>query len=326
MVMVKQTVKWFINLYALWILAAFVVGYFFPDSFMWFADGKIRLWGDSSVGYTTIALAIVMLAMGLTLKIDDFRELFRIPRVVLLAAVSQYTVMPLSGWLIARLLGLPAELAVGLILVACCPGGTASNMIAYIGRANVALSVISTAVSTILGIFMTPVLCKLLAGQIVEVDAWGMFFDVIRIVLIPVAIGVFVNYRFPSFVRKLGQTGPLLSTVAIIFISGGIIAPQDKVRMLDCALSMLLASFLLHGFGFGLGYGMGRLFGYDSPMAKAISCETGMQNGGLAAVLAKNTFPAYMPMVALPAAFCSIMQTAVGGILATIWRFTSKER
>lgn len=324
--MIRSIAKWFINLYAVWILVAFVIGYLFPESFMWFAEGKIHFLGNSAIGFTTIALSIVMLAMGLTLKVDDFRELFRIPRVVIIAAVSQYTVMPLSGWLIAKILGLPPELAVGLILVACCPGGTASNMIAYIGRANVALSVISTAVSTVLGIFMTPLLCKFLAGQIVEVDAWGMFFDVIKIVLIPVALGVFINYKFPSFVKKLGQTGPVLSTIAIIFISGGIIAPQDKAQIPEYAASLLLASFMLHSFGFGLGYGMGRLFKYDHSLAKAISCETGMQNGGLAAVLAKNTFPAYMPLVALPSAFCSIMQTAVGGVLATIWRFTSKEK
>ncbi|MGN0092481.1 MAG: bile acid:sodium symporter family protein, partial [Alistipes sp.] len=236
-----------------------------------------------------------------------------------------YTVMPLSGWLIAALMGLPPELAVGLILVACCPGGTASNMIAYIGRASVALSVVSTAVSTLLGIVMTPVLCKVLAGHIVDMDAWGMFCDVIKIVLVPVAAGVFINYKFPAFVKRLGQTGPVVSTLAIVFISGGIIAPQDKAQMLEQVWLLLSASFLLHAMGFGFGYALSHVFGYEKSLSKAVACETGMQNGGLAAVLARNTFPALMPLVALPAAFCSIMQTVIGGVLATVWRFADKE-
>ena len=216
----KKIAEWFINLYAVWIVLSFGIGYFFPEVFLWFTHGNLMTW----------ALALVMLGMGLTLKVEDFRALFRMPRTVVLAAISQYTVMPLSGWLIAHLLGLPTEFAVGLILVACCPGGTASNMIAYIGRANVALSVISTAVSTLLGIVMTPVLCKLLAGQFVPVDAWGMFMNVVQVVLIPVALGVFINYRFPRFVAGLGQTGPVVSTIAIVFISGGIIAPAAGRR------------------------------------------------------------------------------------------------
>lgn len=313
----RKIAEWFINLYAVWILLSFVVGYYRPEVFLWFTKSHYMTW----------ALALVMLSMGLTLKVQDFTALFRMPKVVLLAAVSQYSIMPLSGWAIASLLHLPTEFAVGLILVSCCPGGTASNMIAYIGRANVALSVISTAVSTILGIFMTPVLCKILAGQMVPVDVWGMFLNVVEVVLIPVGIGVFINYKFPGFVKKLGNTGPVLSTVAIVFVSGAIMAPAvvgGKSIMLEFAGQLILASALLHCLGFGLGYLFARVFGYDVPIAKAVSCETGMQNGGLAAVLAKNNFPALMPLVGVPSVFCSVMQTLVGGLLATFWRFTSR--
>lgn len=312
----KKIISWFINLYVVWIVLSFVLGYFFPATFLWFADG----------GYSSWALALVMLSMGLTLKISDFTGLFRQPKTVLLAAISQYTIMPLSGWLIAAAFGLPKEFAVGLIIVACCPGGTASNMIAYIGRANLALSVTSTAVSTALGIVMTPFLTKILAGQIVPVDAWGMFRNVIEVVLLPVLIGAFVNWKFPKFVERLGQTGPVVSTVAIFFISGAIIAPavvSGKEQLLQYAGILLAASTLLHCLGFGLGYCLAKLFGYDVPIAKAVACETGMQNGGLAAVLAKNHFQTYMPMVSVPSVFCSVMQTVVGGILATFWRLTS---
>ena len=313
----RKIAEWFINLYAVWILLSFVVGYYRPEVFLWFTKSHYMTW----------ALALVMLSMGLTLKVQDFTALFRMPKVVLLAAVSQYSIMPLSGWAIASILHLPTEFAVGLILVSCCPGGTASNMIAYIGRANVALSVISTAVSTILGIFMTPVLCKILAGQMVPVDVWGMFLNVVEVVLVPVGIGVFINYKFPEVVKRLGNTGPVLSTVAIVFVSGAIMAPAvvgGKSIMLEFAGQLILASALLHCLGFGLGYLFARIFGYDVPIAKAVSCETGMQNGGLAAVLAKNNFPALMPLVGVPSVFCSVMQTLVGGLLATVWRFTSR--
>lgn len=315
----KKILEWFINLYAVWIVGSFVVGYFYPEIFMWFTRGS----------WMTFALATVMLGMGLTLNVNDFKELFRQPKMVVIAAISQYTVMPLSGWLIAYMMGLPTEFAVGLILVACCPGGTASNMIAYIGRANVALSVISTAISTILGIVMTPLLCKLLAGQYVPVDAWGMFLNVIEVVLLPVAVGVFINYKFPKAVKSLGQTGPVVSTLAIILISGGIIAPAiiaSRATILEYAGQLILAASLLHGLGFGLGYSFARICHYNHPVAKAIACETGMQNGGLAAVLAKNNFPQLMPLIAVPSVFCSVMQTVIGGVLATIWRFTSKDK
>lgn len=313
----KKIFEWFINLYAVWIILAFVTGYFYPEAFMWFTKGS----------WMTYALAIVMLSMGLTLRIDDFKALFKTPRVILIAALAQYTILPLSGWLIATTMKLPTEFAVGLIILACCPAGTASNMIAYIARANVALSVTSTAISTILGIFMTPLLTKLFAGQLVHVDALSMFLDVIKIVLIPVTLGVFLRYKFPKFIEDLGQTGPVISTWAIVFISGGIIAPaiiQGKEILIQYAGQLILAATLLHSLGFGLGYAYGRIFKYSHYISKAISCETGMQNGGLAAVLARNNFPMLMPLVAVPAVFCSIMQTVIGGILASIWRFTSK--
>jgi len=313
----KKFIEYFINLYALWIILAFVVGFYYPQTFLWFTKGS----------YMTYALALVMLCMGLTLQFEDFTSLFRTPKVVLLAALSQFTILPFSGWLIARVMNLPVEFSVGLILLACCPAGTASNMIAYIAKANVALAVISTAISTLLAIVLTPLLTKLLAGQLVEVNGWHLFFQVIQLVLLPVLAGVFIRHKFRKFVLKLGQTAPLVSTWAIIFISGGIIAPavvQGKEIFLQYAGLLAIAATLLHSLGFGLGYAFGRLFRYDHTISKSISCETGMQNGGLAAVLARNSFPQLMPLVAVPAVFCSMIQTIIGGILASIWRITSK--
>jgi len=317
----KNIISWFINLCAFWIILSYVLGYFYPELFYWFSKGK----------WMTYALSLVMLCMGLSLKLSDFADLFKQPKVVVLAAISQYTIMPLSGWAIALAFGLPKELAVGFIIVACCPGGTASNLIAYIGRANLSLSVVSTAVSTILGIIMTPMLTKLLAGGYVPVDVWGMLKSVIEIVLLPVALGIFINWKFPQFVKSLGQTGPVLSTIAVTMVSGAVIAPAvmlegGREQILAFAGKMFLAATLLHGLGFGLGFLLGKVFGYERDMCKSIACETGMQNGGLAATLAKNNFPAYMPIVGVPSIFCSIMQSAIGGILASIWRMTTKPK
>ena len=317
----KKILSWFINLCALWIILSYILGYFWPGLFLWFSHGK----------WMTGALALVMLCMGLSLKLSDFADLFKQPKVVVLAAISQYTIMPLSGWATALALGLPKELAVGFIIVACCPGGTASNLIAYIGRANLSLSVVSTAVSTILGIVMTPFLTKLLAGGYVPVDVWGMLKSVVEIVLLPVALGVFINWKFPSVVKKLGQTGPVISTIAVTMVSGAVIAPAvilegGREQILNFAGTMFLAATLLHGLGFGLGFALAKIFGYERDICKSVACETGMQNGGLAATLAKTNFPAYMPMVGVPSIFCSIMQSAIGGILASIWRMTTKPR
>lgn len=315
----SKVVTWFVNLCALWIILAYVVGYFWPEAFLWFSKGRWMTW----------ALALVMLCMGLSLKLSDFADLFKQPKCVVLAAISQYTVMPLAGWLIATLLKLPPELAVGFIIVATCPGGMASNLIAYIGRANLSLSVVSTAISTLLGIGMTPLLTKWLAGSYVAVDVWAMLRNVAEMVLLPVSLGVFINWKFPSFVEKLGQGGAVVSTICVTLVSGAGIAPAiisdgGREAVLAVAGTMLLAATLLHGTGFALGYGLGRIFGYDKAISKAIACETGMQNGGLAVTLARNNFPMFMPMICLPSVFCSIMQSAIGGILASIWRITSR--
>lgn len=319
----KKVLSWFINLYAIWIVSSFLLGFYYPGLFEWFKG----YWMKG-------ALSVVMLSMGLTLRLEDFKNLFQVPRSVVLGAICQYSIMPLSGYVVATSLGLSGELAVGLILVASCPGGTASNMIAYIARANLALAVVTTMVSTVLGIVMTPLWCKILAGQYVPVDAWGMVLDMFLMVMIPVGLGVFINYKFPDMIQKMGQAGPVISTWAIILISGGIIAPVDKGALVNHMGILVLAATLLHLFGFGLGYAVPKLFRFDDKISKAISIETGMQNGGLAGILAKSHFPRMeqvngswinVSLAPVPAVFCSIAQTIIGGVIGTIWRFTDKE-
>lgn len=308
----KKFLHQFINLYPLWIISSSLLAFIYPPAFLWFSGQ-----------FMVMALSLVMLGMGLTLKIEDFKRILEVPWAIALGAVSQYTIMPFVGWGLAKLLDLEPDLAVGLILVASCPGGTASNVIAYLGRANVALSVVMTSVSTMLAIIVTPLLTSNLAGTYIPVDGWGIFKTTVQVVLVPVVLGVYLNYRFPEKVKKVSLAGPLVAVLAIVFISGSIVAQSADV-VAEYAYRILMAMTLLHAFGFVLGYLASYLFGYSSDINKTVSIETGMQNGGLAAVLSKKNF-AQNPMVGIPSVFSSVMQTLIGGLLAGYWRWRSEE-
>lgn len=265
------------------------------------------------------ALASVMLGMGLTLHVDDFKEIKKMPGAVFMGAALQYTVLPLSAFAIGKLLQLDPALAVGLIIVGCCPGGTASNVITFLARGHLALSIIMTTVSTMLAILATPLLTQTLAGAYLPVDGWGLFITTVQTVLIPVVLGVFINYKFPNIGKKLSLTGPVISVWAIVFIAGSIVA-QSADTVAANAFTLFSAAGLLHIIGFILGYIISRVFRYSHAIARTVSVETGMQNGGLAAVLAKQNFP-MQPLAAVPAVFSSVMQTLIGGLLAAYWRW-----
>ena len=298
----------FVNLYPLWIILSSLIGILYPPAFLWFS-GR---WVES-------AIALVMLGMGFTLTIDDFRRLLKIPGSFALGFACQYTVMPLLGWGIGRALHLEAGFAAGLILVAACPGGVASNLISYLARANVALSVVLTMASTLTAFVMTPLWCKTLAGTYVEVDALGICFSTLRAVVAPVLIGVFCNWKFPRAVAKAAAFGPLISVVSIIFIAGSIVAPNAE-KVIANAGRLTLALTLLHGLGFLIGYWVTRLLRFHDDVARTVAIEVGMQNGGMAAMLAKKHFAAD-PLVGVPAVFCSVVQTLLGSLVAAYWRF-----
>lgn len=297
----------FTSLYPLWLLLFSALAFWRPQTLDWFA-GPWIVW----------ALTLVMLGMGFTLSVDDFRRLLQMPGSVALGFAAQYTIMPLAGWAVARVLGLEAGLAVGLILVASCPGGTASNVITYLARANVALSVVLTLASTLLAFVMTPLWTQALAGQYVAVDAWGLCRSTLQVVVAPVLIGVLCNWRFPRAVARVAWLGPVVSVVAICFITGGIVA-QSAAAMAAHAGRLILAVLLLHGLGFGLGYAVTRLLRYPVDVARTVSIEVGMQNGGMAAMLARQHF-AMAPLAAVPAVFSGILQNLVGSLIAARWR------
>jgi BASS family bile acid:Na+ symporter len=232
--------------------------------------------------------------------------------------VAHYAIMPFLGWSIAHLLRLETPFAVGLILVSCCPSGTASNVVNYIARSNVALSVLMTMCSTLGAIVMTPLLTKWLAGKYVPVDALGLFLSTLKIVLAPVVIGVALNRFAPRFVKFVLPASPLVSVLTITLICASIIGSSADAFKRSGG-ELILAVFLLHSGGFFLGYAASRLLRCDELTSRTISVEVGMQNSGLGAALAKEHFAA-MSLVALPCAISATFHSVIGSILAGIWR------
>lgn len=295
------------NWFPAWVLGAALLALWQPALFTWFS-------GPWIVG----GLALVMLGMGLTLSTGDFAAVLRLPGAVALGFAAQYTIMPVLGWGVAQMLALPGPFAVGLILVACCPGGTASNLVAYLARANVALSVLLTMCSTLAAVVMTPLLTGWLAGAYVPVDAWGIFLTTAQVVLAPVLLGLLLHHQAPRVTEFLLPAGPILSVLVISLIVGSIIG-QNASAIFAHGPQLLLAVTLLHGGGFALGYVLGRIFRYDRKIARTLSIEVGMQNSGLGAVLAKTHFAAD-PLTAVPSALSSVCHSLLGSLLAGWWR------
>ena len=297
----------FTNLYPVWLVGGALLSLWHPPAFTWFT-GQWIVW----------ALTIVMLGMGFTLTIDDFKRLFRMPGCLTLGFLAHYTIMPLTGWGVAHLLGLEQGFAVGLILVASCPSGTASNVITYLAKADVALAVAVTLTSTLLAFAATPLWCQALAGHYVPVDAWGLCKSTLQIVVAPVLIGVLCNWKFPRQVAKISRFGPVVSVLALVMITCGVVSGNAAAVMANAG-RLFIATALLHVIGFAMGYMVARVLRYPRIVARTVSIEVGMQNGGLATALAKKNF-AMEPLAAVPAVFSSVVQNIVGSIVAAWWR------
>ncbi|MFO0422727.1 MAG: bile acid:sodium symporter family protein [Planctomycetia bacterium] len=295
------------NACPVWGLVASGLALVEPRLFTWFRGEAI-----------VVGLAVIMLGMGITLSVDDFARVATRPATVAAGFLAQFLIMPVAGWLVATVLGLDTPFAVGLMLVACCPGGTASNVVAYIARADVALSVLMTTCTTLGAVVLTPLLTKLLAGRLVEVDAWGLFLSTLQVVVLPVATGVAINRFLPRVVRAVMPVAPLVSVVTIALVCASVIG-QNAAAVLGSGPTLLLAVALLHAIGFGVGYCFARLVGYDRIVARTISIEVGMQNSGLGVVLAQKHFPTE-PLTAVPCAISSVVHSVIGSLLAGWWR------
>ena len=296
------------NLFPVWTVAGAVAALFWPEIFTWFKGDLIVL-----------GLAVIMLGMGITLNFDDFKTVAKSPRPVLMGVGLQFLIMPFLGWGIATLMNLPPEFAVGLILVSCCPGGTASNVVTYLARAHLPLSVLMTMASTFAAILMTPILTKALAGKIVPVDALGLFLSTLKIVLLPVGGGILLNQYAPKLVSRVRIVSPFIAVVAIVLIVASIIG-QRADEILKSGGVLLVAVTIMHGLAFSFGYFAAWFFGYEEAIRRTVAIEVGMQNSGLGSALATRHFS---PSAATPCAISAVMHCIIGSALAGYWRWRS---
>jgi len=306
-----SAIKIITNGYPAWVLAAAVLALVEPGIFTWFGGEWI-----------TAGLGVIMLGMGLTLTGSDFKRIASSPLPVISGVALQYLVMPFSGWLIAMLFDLPAPFAVGLILVASCPGGTASNVMSFLARADVPLSVTMTSITTILAVAATPFYTSLLAGNRVDVPAMGLFIDTLRVVLLPVAAGVVINTFFSRLSGFIRPAAPVVAVAFIVLIVGSIIG-AGRDRLLESGLAVAAAVFCLHASGFLWGYILARILTRDVIAARTISIEVGMQNSGLGVVLARSNFAD--PLFAVPSAISSLFHSIIASMLAAVWRRSAEK-
>ena len=294
----------FTRLFPLWVSAAAFIALVEPSVFTWFSESWIAY-----------GLGGIMLGMGLTLSWNDFALVAKTPSWVVLGMLLQFTVMPLLGWGLGILFQLPPFFAVGLILVACCPGGTASNVIAFLANANVALSVAMTTCSTFGAILLTPFLTASLSGSYLDVDAWGLFYSTLKVVLVPVALGVLLNQYANRLTQRILPYAPATAVVLIVLIVASIIG-QGKEIILSSGLNLIAAILLLHFFGFVLGYFLSKIILKNTAVSKTIAIEVGMQNSGLGAVLARENF--INPATAIPSAISSLVHSIYGSIFVAL--------
>ena len=261
-------------------------------------------------------LALVMFGMGLTLTLDDFRRVLERPALIALGVLLQYGCMPLFAWLVALALHLDPLLLAGMILVGASPGGTASNVICYLANGDVALSITLTAVSTLLSIVLTPLLCLVYIDASIEVPALDMLLSILKIVVAPVVAGIVLNRFFHRHLRVVEHWFPLVSVVAIVWIIAIIVA-LNQPRFGELGLLLVVAVVLHNALGLAAGYLVPRLLGLDRRISRTLAIEVGMQNSGLAVALAIKFFA---PLAALPGAVFSIWHNLSGSLLAARWR------
>ncbi|MDO5424042.1 MAG: bile acid:sodium symporter family protein [Eubacteriales bacterium] len=279
-----------------------IVAFFVPSGFAWAVD------------QTSLLLGIAMFGMGLTIRAEDFKVLLKRPKDLFIGCAAQYTIMPLAAYALAKIFQLSPDLAIGVILVGCCPGGTASNVITYIAGGDVPLSVGMTIVSTLLAPILTPALVYVLGGAWVEVSFAAMMMSVVKVVLVPVVLGIVIHEIFGKYVEKARDFLPLVSVTAIVLLISGIIA-TNREKILACGLLVAVVVILHNLLGLALGYSLAKLFHMEPEKATAVAVEVGMQNSGLAISLATANFAAN-PLATLPGAIFSVWHNISGSIFA----------
>lgn len=291
------------------VLAVAALALFVPKSCLWI-----------QTSWVNYLLMIVMFGMGLTMKPADFGVVFSRPKDIIIGCTAQFLIMPLLAFALGRLFGLNSELLVGVILVGTCPGGTSSNVITYLSKGDVALSVGMTSVNTLLAPLLTPVLTYLFLRTSVDVDVKAMFISIIQVVIIPIGLGILINRLIPKFSEKAKDILPSVSVTAICLIVAAVVSHNSEKILTTGAV--IFAVVILHNLlGYACGYLMGLLFKMDTPRKKAVAIEIGMQNSGLATTLAGSAFPD-LAMATVPGAVFSVWHNISGAILAAVFRRT----
>lgn len=298
------------NTFAVWVLLFAALAFLMPSGFTWIAP------------YISILLGVIMFGMGMTLSLGDFKEVLKQPKKVGIGVLAQFTIMPLIAFGLAVGFKLPPEVAAGVILVGCCPGGTSSNVMTYLAKGNIALSVAITSCTTLLAPFVTPALILLLASKWLPVSAGDMFWSVVKVVLIPIILGLVVKMLFNKQVEKSVQVLPLVSVVAIVAIVAAVVSGNQQ-KIAEIGLLILLVVILHNTLGYLLGFWVARLLKLDYSDQKAVAIEVGMQNSGLGATLAAAHFS---PLAAVPSAIFSVWHNISGSLLATWWSKKSSKK
>ena len=289
------------------VLLVAALSLFVPNSTIWI-----------KTSWVNYLLMIVMFGMGLTLKLEDFKVVFTRPKDIIIGCIAQFTIMPLLALLLGKIFNLDAALLAGVILVGTCPGGTSSNVITYLSKGDVALSVGMTSVNTLLAPFLTPAITYLLLNTTVEVNMLSMFLSIIKVVIIPIALGFVINHFFGKYTEKAVKALPMISVIAITLIVAAVVS-HNSSKILETGV-IVYAVVILHNLGgYGCGYLLGKLLKLPMSKKKALSIEIGMQNSGLATSLAGTAFAA-LPMATVPGAIFSVWHNISGAILANIYR------
>ncbi|MGP4060233.1 bile acid:sodium symporter family protein [Halobacillus sp. H74] len=293
--------------FAFLVIGVALIAFFIPEPFIGLG------------AYITILLGVVMFGMGLTLKPVDFKLVLNKPIPVIIGVAAQFVLMPLVAFMLAYLMNLPAELAAGLVLLGSVPGGTASNVMVYLAKGNLALSVAMTSLSTMLAPILTPLILLALAGQWLPVDPVAMFLSIVQVIIVPITLGVLLRRIFPATVEKSATVVPLISVLAIIIIVSAVVAAN--VESITTSGLLIFSAVMIHNLlGLFLGYAAAVLMRLDESKRRAISIEVGMQNSGLGVALATAHFG---PLAALPNVIAAVWHNISGPILATYW---SKKR
>lgn len=291
------------KLFPLWAVGVAIAAYYIPSVFLPFKP------------WISYLLMFVMFTMGVSLSVADFKYVFAKPKAVIVCTVLHYVVMPLAALILAKLFNMSTDLVVGMVLVGSVSSGTASNVIIYLAKGNVALSVTISSVSTLVGVVVTPLLTLLLVGHAVKVDAWSMFEHIVLIVLVPVSLGLVVHYLFNNAVKKIEPILPFFSMCCVVLLIGVVVAASQN-QIANVGIVIMVAIVLHNAIGLLGGYWGGKLFGFDESTCRTMAIEVGMQNSALAATLGQ----AFSPLSSLPGAIFSVWHNISGSLLASYWQ------